>query len=89
MLPVAITLPVPKLPVLAFPVAFNVPATFTPVPVITTTLALPATSKLMFPLAAGILTSLFPLARLPIKLAPVTLPVTAKLDSVPTEVMFG
>jgi hypothetical protein len=51
--------------------------------------ALPATSKLMFPFAAGILISLVPFARLPMKLAAVALPVTANALNVPTLVMFG
>ena len=46
---------VPKLPTLALPVAFNVPAMLAPVPVTTSMFALPATSKLMFPFAAGML----------------------------------
>ena len=90
MLPVvAISVAVPKLPVFALPVAFNVPVMFAPVAVITTTFAVPAISKLMLPLAAGILTSLVPFARLPMKLAAVTLPVTAREVNVPTLVMFG
>ena len=61
MLPVAITLPVPKLLTFALPVAFNVPAMFTPVPVITATLLVPPTLILTLPLLTGILTLLVPL----------------------------
>ena len=69
-----------KLPTVALPVDRIVPAILMPVAVITTTFAVPATSKLMFPPAAGMLTSEFPLARLPMKvfalitLAPEILP---------------
>jgi hypothetical protein len=42
------------------PVTFNVPATLTPVPVITITV-LPTAVKLILPLAVGIFTLLFPL----------------------------
>ena len=49
----AITPDAPILPILALPVTFNVPAIFAPVPVTTITLALPATLRLMLPLAAG------------------------------------
>ena len=61
-LPVAIISPlVPKLPTFALPVAFNVPATLIPVPVTTTTFALPTAEILTLPLAAGISTLLLPL----------------------------
>ena len=55
MLPVAITLPVPKLLTLALPLAFNVPDMLAPVPVITI-VALPAELMLTLPDAVGILT---------------------------------
>jgi hypothetical protein len=46
----------PMLPTLALPVAFSVPATLTPVPVITAIFALPALLILTLPFADGILT---------------------------------
>ena len=55
---------------------FAVPATFIPVPVITTTFALPTALKLIFPFAAGILTLLFPFANTPTKLPALILPAT-------------
>ena len=51
-----------------------VPATFIPVPVTTTTLALPADEILTFPFAAGILTLLLPFAREPPVILPEKLP---------------
>ena len=54
MLPVAITLPVPKLATLALPVAFNVPVMLAPVVVTTSMLAKPPTEVLTFPLTTGI-----------------------------------
>ena len=86
---VATSVAVPKLPAFALPVTFSVPVMFAPVPVTTSMFALPATSKLILPFAAGILTSEFPFARLPTKLPAVTLPVTANEVNVPTLVMFG
>ena len=56
--------------------AVTVPATFTPVPVTTTTLALPTALMLTFPLALGMFTFEFPLARGPIKFPAVKLPAT-------------
>ena len=52
--------PVPA-PVMMLPVIFAVPATFIPVPVTMTTLALPTALKLMLPFATGMLTLLLPL----------------------------
>jgi len=52
--------PVPE-PNVTLPVMFAVPATFIPVPVTITTLALPTALKLIFPFADGILTLLLPL----------------------------
>ena len=51
---------VTRLPKLALPVAFNVPAILTPVPV-TTIVVLPTAVKLMLPFAAGMLILLLPL----------------------------
>ena len=51
-----------KLPALALPVAFRVPDTLTPVPVTTSTLALPFTDVLTLPFETGILTFEVPLA---------------------------
>ena len=59
-----------KLAPLILPVTLNVPATFTPVPVITTTFALPAELILTLPFDAGIETLLLPFANMPTKLAP-------------------
>jgi len=56
-------LPPDAAPTIIFPVVFNVPDTFTPVPVTTTTLALPTALIFTFPLAAGMFTLLFPLLR--------------------------
>jgi len=56
--------PVPDVTILAavkLPVAFNVPATLTPVPVTTIIFALPTALILTFPFALGILTLLLPL----------------------------
>ena len=90
MLPVvAIIVAVPKLPVLALPVAFKVPVTLTPVPVTATMFALPAALILTLPLIDGILILLVPFASGPIKLPLVILPVTANDANVPTLVMFG
>ena len=65
-LPVVLILPLP---------VFNVPATLTPVPVTTNTLALPTADILTLPFAAGILTLLLPFASGPIKLVADKLPV--------------
>ena len=62
------------LPTVALPVMFAVPVMFAPVPVTTSTLALPTALILTFPLAAGILTLLLPLACGPIKLPAFKLP---------------
>ena len=67
----------------------DVPIPTLPKVSITTTLALPAVANKILPFAAGILMLLLPFARVPIKLPAVTLPVTLKLDNVPTDVMFG
>ena len=80
--------PVPA-PIIKLPVMFAVPATFIPVPVTTTTLALPTALKLIFPFADGILTFEFPFANTPTKLPDVVLPVTLKLVNVPTLVILG
>jgi len=59
--------PVPDviiLPTVKLPVAFNVPATLTPVPVTINTLALPATDVVTLPPEVAIDTLLFPLAML-------------------------
>ena len=77
-----------KLPTVAVVVTFNVPAIFEPV-FVTTNVVTPSDVRLIFPLATGMYTLLFPLANGPIKLPPVTLPVTSKLISVPTLVIFG
>jgi hypothetical protein len=68
---------------------FVVPVTFIPVPVTTTTLALPIADILTLPFAAGILTLLLPFANTPTKLPDVVLPDTVKLVNVPTLVMLG
>ena len=84
--------PVPDVTILAavkLPVAFNVPATLTPVPVTINILALPAALILTLPFAAGILTFEFPFANTPTKLPDVVLPDTVKLVNVPVLVMFG
>ena len=77
-------------PVTSTPDMFAVPATFIPVPLTTTMLALPIALIVMLPLAVAILTLLFPLLMLeppppplipvnwlplPMKNAPLTLPV--------------
>ena len=80
--------PKPKLLTLALPVAFNVPDTLTPVPVITS-VVLPAAVIFTFPLAVGMYTFEFPFAKEPIKLLAVIFPVTVRDDNVPTEVIFG
>ena len=54
-------LPAMILPALRLPVMFAVPVIFAPVPVITTTLALPTALKFILPLAVGMFTLLFPL----------------------------
>ena len=51
------------LPAVRLPVAFNVPATLTPVPV-TTSIVLPTALILTLPLALGMFTLLFPLLML-------------------------
>ena len=59
--------PVPDvtiLPTVKLPVAFNVPATLTPVPVTTIIFALPATDVVTLPPEVAIDTLLFPLAML-------------------------
>ena len=76
------------LPVIIPAPVFNVPATLTPVPVITI-MVLPTAVKFMLPFTAGIFTLLLPLACGPSKLPPVILAVTVKLDNVPTLVMLG
>ena len=48
-------------PAVTLPVAFNVPATLTPVPVTIIIFVLPTTLILTFPFALGILTLLLPL----------------------------
>jgi len=70
-------------------VKLPVPATFIPVPVTTTTLALPADEMLTFPFAAVMPTFEFPFANTPTKLPEVILPVTAKLVNVPVLVILG
>ena len=80
---IPMTLPALKLPVVAIlpePV-FNVPATLTPVPVTTTTLATPTADMLTLPLAAGILTLLFPFASGPMILPALKLPVVEILPA--------
>ena len=64
--------PVPE-PVMMLPVILAVPATFMPVPVITTTLALPTADMFTLPFAEGIFTLLFPL--LILEVLPVAIPV--------------
>ena len=85
MLPVPIItpLPNPKLPTLALPDMFAVPAIFAPVDVTTTTLAVPDALIVTLPLIVGILTLLLPLACGPIKLPPVILPVAIIKPLVP------
>lgn len=51
----------PIFPTLALPLAFNVPATFIPVPVTTTTLAVPPLEILMLPPEVGMFTFEVPL----------------------------
>ena len=70
------------------PLAFIVPDTLTPVPVIVI-VVLPAAATVTFPLAVAMYTLLFPFANAPMKLLALALPVTAKLVSVPKLVMFG
>jgi len=70
-------------------VKLPVPTTFMPVPVTTTTLALPTALKLILPFADGILTFEFPFANTPTKLPDVVLPDTVKLVSVPVLVILG
>ena len=104
---------VDKLATVVFPVTFNVPEMFAPVPVTIKIFALPATLVVTLPFAVT-RTLLFPFTielpaltvipvnklPLPVKKLAVTLlpklalpevmlPVTDKLVSVPTEVMFG
>ena len=90
MLPVvAINVAVPKLPVFALPLAFNVPVMLAPVP-LTVNVALPAELITTLPLADGIAKLLLPLVNvLAFTLPAVTLPLTVKLVNVPTEVIFG
>ena len=54
-------LPAIILPALRLPVIFAVPVIFAPVPVMTTTLALPTAVKFILPLAVGMFTLLLPL----------------------------
>ena len=81
-------LAVAVLPKLAL-LEFKLPLTVTPVPETTTTLELPDTLKLIFPLAAGMFIFELPLANLPIKLLDIVFPTTVKFDKLPTLVIFG
>ena len=76
------------MPVITPEPVFNVPATLTPVPVITI-IVLPTAVKLMLPLLAGMFTLLLPFACDPNILPNVPFAVTARLVNVPTLVMLG
>ena len=73
-----------KLPAVKLPVVFNVPATFTPVPVIVIILALPIALNVILPFAVAIFMLLLPFASGPIKLAAVTFPPELILPAIPT-----
>ena len=70
------------------PVKLPVPDTFTPVLLITSTLGEPI-ALIVIVLSALMRILLLPLANVPTKLPDVTFPVTPKLVSVPTLVIFG
>ena len=70
--------PTVKLPATKLPVIFAVPAMFAPVPVTTNTLALPAALILTFPFELGILTLLFPLARIDVVMLVKYIPLPVK-----------
>ena len=82
---VASTCAVPKLLTLAFPVAFNVPEIFAPVPV-TTRVVLPTAVKLIFPFAVGILTFELPFACEPVNVVAVMV-FDAKFAVIPVTIL--
>ena len=88
MFPPAIEVNPDPLPVIT-PLVVSVPVTFAPVPVTTSTFALPAELRLILPFAEGIRTLLFPFANVPIKLPAIIFPVTPNDVNVPILVMFG
>ena len=89
MLPATFRLPTFELPVTSnVPEMFAVPNILAPVPV-TINVVLPTEVILILPLADGIFTLLFPFANVPIILPTVALPVTVKVVSDPTLVIFG
>ena len=82
MLPVNTPLVAPMLPTFALPVAFSVPVMLAPVPVTTTTLAVPTEEILTLPLAAGMFMFELPLANAPINVVAV-IELFAKLLLIP------
>ena len=88
---VVATIPVaPKLPTLAFPVAFSVPVIFAPVDVTTNTLATPATLVVILPLTPTISTLLVPFAILETAISPaINVPVTVRFATVIKSVVLS